>query len=105
MHHSVNEKRTNKRSVYTVTLEYSYAMVKDDSLSCVTGAGVSSNISSGGLGFYTDRMLKTGQDLKVFSKSMAENPVKAVVRWCQKISDDMFKVGLMFDPVPVHADT
>jgi hypothetical protein len=103
MQHKIKNTRSSKRSVYTVTLEYSYTVVKDGSLSCVSGAGVTSNISSGGLGFYADHMLKTGQDLKVFSKSMSENPVQAVVRWCQKISDDMFKIGLMFEPVPVQA--
>lgn len=105
MEHQINEKRTNKRAVYSVTVEYSYSFVKDGSLGCKTGAGITTNISSGGLGLYTDRMLKAGQDLKVFSKSMAESPKKAVVRWCKKISDDMFKVGLMFEPVPVQANS
>jgi hypothetical protein len=100
MQKELKNTRASKRAVYTVTLEYSYSSVKDGSLNCVTGAGVTSNISSGGLGFYSDNMLRTGQKLKVFSKSMSENPIKGVVRWCNKISDDMFKIGLMFDPVP-----
>lgn len=101
MQHEIKNTRASKRSVYTVTLSYSYTVVKDGSLNCVNGAGVTSNISSGGLGFYADSMLKAGQNLKVFSKSMSEDPIQAVVRWCKKISDDMFKIGLMFEPVPI----
>jgi hypothetical protein len=89
-------RRQQKRELFTITVEYSFSSFSRDSLNCETGSGITTNISPGGLGFYTDRLIRAGQDLKVFSSHLSTEPINAVVRWCDRISDNMYKVGMMF---------
>jgi hypothetical protein len=90
------EKRRDKRDLFTVTVEYSYPAAAEGENPRNSGAAITSNLSDHGLGFYTNHSLDQGQALTLFSRHLAKQPLPAEVRWCQQVSDNIFRVGLMF---------
>lgn len=90
------EKRNERREFLAVTVEYSLSFLENGALSCKTSEGITSNISKGGLSLYMNNPIGTGQDIKVFNNRIFEEPKIAFVRWCSKISDSIFKVGVKF---------
>jgi hypothetical protein len=91
-----SEKRGARRSALTVTFDYSYSFVEAGRLNCTTSQGVTTNISGGGMCFYTIAGVSMGQEMKVFNETLFESPKTAFVRWCSKISESIFKIGLQF---------
>ncbi len=92
------ENRTNERKFFTVTFDYTYKSVNDESgLECCNAKGVSSNISKGGLGFFTSMGLEAGQPITIYHDRIFDHPVSAEVRWCVKQSDSLFKIGVCFN--------
>ena len=78
-------------------MQYMLSEVSDsDLLKCKMGTGLTTNLSSGGVGFLTDREFSEGQSLTVFNDTLSPDPVCAEVRWCARHSKDLFKVGLAF---------
>lgn len=55
---------------------------------------LSNDLSRNGLGFHADKALGVGQSIKLYG--MSEKPVSAQVRWCKRVSDTLFRVGLLF---------
>ncbi len=94
--HARPEKRAEKRELFTVTLEYACTSVDDGRLSCFTSSGVSTNLSTSGMGFYTEGALKRGHDLTLYSSKISLVPVNAKVRWCSKLSESLYRVGVSF---------
>lgn len=91
------ERRDDPRKVFTVTMQFMVSELNDSELlECKRGTGITTNLSAGGLGFFTDRCFTEGQSLTVFSNQIAPEPVCAEVRWCSRHSEDLFKVGLAF---------
>lgn len=93
---SAAERRTNKRELFTVTLEYSYSELIDGKLDCTSGDAITRNISHNGLGLFCTHMLSKGQDIKIFSTKISDTPQSATVQWCAKLTNDMYKIGLIF---------
>lgn len=91
-----HEKRREKRDVFTVTIEYAYSSVTEGKLTRKTGAAVTSNLSKGGMSIYTNQVFNTGQNVTVYSRQIDDDPLNTMVRWCNQISDSIYKVGLMF---------
>ena len=97
---SYDEKRTDRRKVFTTTILYSMSLVENDRLHCLTNEALTTNISERGLGLYTGTQLKRGQDIKVYSRTLSDRPIFALVKWCSKVSDNIFKVGVEFWNLP-----
>lgn len=90
-------RRREKRGVFTATIEYSYIGEVGGEYQDVSGKGLTTNLSRRGLGFYTYLPFCKGQALTVLGRNISKRPIPATVRWCFKISDHIFKVGLMFN--------
>lgn len=90
------ERRREQRDVFTVTVEYSYADNADGRPLNQWAKGLTTNISSKGLGFYTYIPLAAGQSLNI-SGRLFRATVPATVRWCSKVSDHIYKIGLRFN--------
>lgn len=80
-----------------MTVEYAYTALNSGTLSCQVGAGLTTNISEGGLGFYTDHSLEAGQDLTLYSRQIGEQPLSAEVKWCTRLTASLYKVGVMLN--------
>ena len=94
---SLNQ-RADNREFFTVTFDYTFGSVNDETgLECNQAKGVSSNISKGGLGFFTSSDLEAGQPIILYHDKMFDRPQSAEVRWCVKQSDSLFKVGVCFN--------
>jgi hypothetical protein len=59
--------------------------------------GLAFDISSSGACIYTHQEFNEGDSIKVFSQKFGDRPIKATVRWCRKVDDALFKVGLAFN--------
>lgn len=89
--------RTETRETFTVTLRY--GICKPDSKPCsseIVNTALSSNISEGGIGFFTDRNLQKGQTLKVLSEHLSPDPLFGEVRWCARYGSSLYRIGLAF---------
>jgi hypothetical protein len=93
---TVFEKRQDKREVFTVTVEYAYSTVSNGRFARKTGAAVTTNLSKGGLGLYTNQLFNTGQNLTINGRQISDDPMNAMVRWCSRVSESIYKIGLMF---------
>ena len=92
-----SDKRTEVRKVFTVTIKYDLCESSSSKyLSELACTGLSTNLSTGGLGFFTDHKIAKGQHLMVFSDQLSHEPVYGEVRWCSRHSDYLFKVGMAF---------
>lgn len=61
-------------------------------------SGLVTNISSSGLCAYVQEILGSGEEVSVYSKNfVSKGPRVAHVKWCSKLTEDLFKVGLYFN--------
>lgn len=61
-------------------------------------SGLITNMSSLGLCAYVQELLSNGSEVSVYSKNFStKGPRVANVRWCNRLTDDLFKVGLYFN--------
>jgi hypothetical protein len=88
------ENRSERREFFSVTFEYSYMPVGNGKRRRCISPALTTNMSKKGLGIYTDRGLQEGQDIWVFCKHVRDSVFSAEVKWCRKISDALFRVGL-----------
>ncbi|GAB4389265.1 MAG: hypothetical protein Kow0025_13550 [Thermodesulfovibrionales bacterium] len=88
------ERRTEPRSLFTVTVKY--AFYKSAHLVYQTDLGLTTDMSRTGLGLYTNRAIDVGESLKLYSKRLSDKPVEAQVKWCARVSESLFRVGLSF---------
>ena len=90
--------RAEERKIFTVTFDFTFSALIDGSrLKCSTSKGVSSNISAGGLGFFTSQDFREGQPIIIYHKNIADTPISAEVRWSKKHSDSLYKIGVCFN--------
>jgi hypothetical protein len=59
-----------------------------------SGEGLSTNMSTSGMGIITSHALGSGQGLMVFSKRLGEVPRRAEVRWCVPQGVNLWRVGI-----------
>ncbi len=89
----MEEKRKEKREDL-VGGTISFAFTMDDSLD---NEGVTINISSSGVAFYTHREVAKGMGLRIKGAGMWNGVRYATVRWCEKVENGIYKIGLSFD--------
>ncbi|MEJ2183426.1 MAG: PilZ domain-containing protein [Nitrospirota bacterium] len=86
------DERSEKRDPFSVSMQFVYTF-RNGEHRRARAEGLTTDISDGGLGLYTDRPLKRGQVVKVYSSEMDEAPLRAEVRWCTKYSESLYRVG------------
>jgi len=61
-------------------------------------SGLVTNMSSSGLCAYVQETLCDGDEVSVYSKNFnTKGPRVARVKWCSKLTEDLYKVGLYFN--------
>ncbi len=55
------------------------------------------DISDSGLGFYSFRRLRAGQEITI-THGLEHTYRKCTVAWCKELGDDVFRAGLFFTP-------
>lgn len=59
--------------------------------------GLVTNISSSGLCAYVQEIFDNGSVVSVYSKNFSsKGPRVASIRWCTRITDDLYRIGLYF---------
>ena len=90
--------RTDPRKLFTVTFDYTFSTINDgNGLECSSNKGISSNLSVGGMGFFTSQDFKEGQPIIIYNKNISDSPISAEIRWCTKHSDGLYKIGVCFN--------
>jgi len=59
--------------------------------------GLAFDFSDNGACIYTQQHLSQSDTIKVLSDKFGDSPRKATVRWCKKLDENLFKVGLSFN--------
>ncbi len=89
------ERRRQRRDLITVPINYSYTYITDqDNIKSVSTSGITLNVSDSGMCFYTNVPLQEGKEINIFSKAIWENPKKGMVKWCRKITEELYRVGV-----------
>lgn len=91
MHYETNGNRKTWRSNFLGTVHYCISPCLDDNI--LLGAGV--DISNAGLCMFCSQPLREGQAV-IIKNPLPVSRDQAKVRWVQKYSKDLFKVGLEF---------
>lgn len=89
-------RRTELRSPFATAVNYAYAYTENDILRSTTSVGITTNVSTRGLSFYTAAPVKASQVVTLYNRQIFPEAVGAEARWCSQVSDSIFKVGLMF---------
>jgi hypothetical protein len=91
-----DQKRSEDRSVFTAAFEFRRNPGPEADRVQRSFSGVTANKSQGGLAFYSSISLRPGEELTVFCHQLQSAPLKAKVRWCSKLSSNLFKTGVRF---------
>jgi hypothetical protein len=58
--------------------------------------GLAFDLSIDGACIYTQQEYDENDSVKVFCKKFGDEPIKATIRWCKKVDERLFKIGLSF---------
>lgn len=83
---SLKRMKINLPVVYTYFGEYKFTVDN----------GTTADISDTGMGFYTDKPLRSGLTLDIKIPHLWDSPRTCVVRWNSMKSSDCFRVGVAF---------
>ena len=95
---ATHERRRGKRELTTVPMSYNVA-VTEGAQPEKTGAanGITLNTSGKGICFYTQICLEQDVPVNVTSKALWEQPRHGTVKWCGKITEELYRVGVSFE--------
>ena len=62
----------------------------------ITKHGTSFDVSAGGMGFYSEKPLEKGLELKVHAPNIWFSPKTCLVRWCSMKKYNLYRVGVSF---------
>jgi hypothetical protein len=88
----VRKDRAEKRNLFTVTVEYS--VPSNGKGDCSKGVGQTTNISKSGLALIMNCPVDEGQCIALYGSKLADGLLTAEVRWCSKLSEGIYRVGL-----------
>ncbi|MDA8162869.1 MAG: PilZ domain-containing protein [Desulfobacteraceae bacterium] len=92
-----HEKRREKRDLITVPMSYCLAAASGAQPQKERAAsGITLNISGEGICFYTQICLEEGVAVNISSRALRERPRHGTVRWCRKITEELYRVGVSF---------
>jgi diguanylate cyclase (GGDEF)-like protein len=107
---SNGDRRAEERRPFAATVDYAYNRAERGGLVSRNAVGVSLNLSGQGLGIYSHEPLGKSQAVTLFSGQLHPEPIPAEVKWCEQVSNRIYKVGLMFQrrlqeaPIPAEAE-
>lgn len=58
--------------------------------------GLAFDVSNDGACIYTQQQFATDDSIKLFCAKFGEEPRSAYVKWCRRIDENLFKVGVSF---------
>lgn len=93
---SNGDRRAEERRPFATTVDYAYNRAEHGNLVSRNAVGVTLNLSGQGLGIYSHEPLGKSQAVTVFSGQLHPEPIPAEVKWCEQVSNRIYKVGLMF---------
>jgi hypothetical protein len=91
-----SEHRRERRDPCGVKVDYILHAPDCDKRDCGPWSNVTVDISYSGMGLYTDRNFTEGEKLKIFLRHLSNDPVLAEVRWCNVVSDSLYRIGLRY---------
>lgn len=59
--------------------------------------GLAYDISTSGACIYTQQQFAEGETINVFCSKFGDAPIKSTVRWCKKVDERLYKVGVSFE--------
>lgn len=87
------DKRKEKRSVLKDSVLY---MHESHNIAKSAQNGLAFDISTSGACIYTQQEFKEDDTIKIFCSKFGDMPVQSSVRWCKKVDDRLFKIGVSF---------
>lgn len=91
-----NDRRTEKRDSCSVKVEYSIDSPECAHMDCGPWVNVTSDISYSGMGLYSEHAIRKGQKLNIFLKHLSGDPLTARARWCTRLNDELYRIGIMY---------
>ncbi len=87
----MKDRRANLRFEFQRNIEYSL----NSGSGKETFEGIITDISEAGIGLYVFKPLKVGQEITI-EKGISEYFKRGIVRWCNKMGDNVYRAGMMF---------
>lgn len=69
---------------------------ESESLTQSAQNGLAFDVSHDGACIYTQQEYREEDTIKVFCKQISDRPVTARVKWCKRMDENLFKIGLIF---------
>ena len=92
------ERRRGKRDLTTVPMSYNVTAASRTQPGKGGAAnGITLNISNSGICFYTQICLEEGISVDITSRALWEQPRHGTVKWCRKITEELYRVGVSFE--------
>lgn len=85
--------RTDKRTPVIGNIFYTHSFVDSNQLFL---EGVTANISLSGASIYTFNKIEVNVAIVLYGKVLGNVQKNAIVRWCEKVNNEIYKVGLSF---------
>jgi hypothetical protein len=92
-----SEKRSEKRDPCNVKIEFSIDSADCVNTDCGPWVNVTSDISFKGMGLYSKHPIRKDQKMKIFLNHVSSDPIRARARWCHKFSDELYRVGVLYE--------
>ncbi len=89
------DRRKDIRNTFITTVIYSVVNSEESLQPVEPQQGITLNVSESGACLYVFREVSEGQMVELFTSFISENCIRAVVRWVEKVTDNIYKVGLM----------
>lgn len=89
------DRRHGRRDTFITTVNYTVSTASDSLKKDTLKQAITINLSPTGVCLYVFNRVAEGQRLELFASFFSESCSTAVVRWVKKITDDIYKVGLM----------
>jgi hypothetical protein len=94
---SANDRRAEKRDTCSVKVEYCIDSSDCANMDCGPWVNVTSDLSYSGMGLYSAHPVRKGQKLKIFLNHISSDPITARAKWCIKLNDEIFRIGIIYE--------
>jgi c-di-GMP-binding flagellar brake protein YcgR len=90
------QRRKEHRDNCSVNVEYYLDSEDCERIDCGPWNNVTSDISYSGMCLYSNREITKGHRLKIYLRHVSKDPLVAQVRWCNRLSDNLFRMGVCY---------
>ncbi len=81
---------------YPVRLKIEYCVDIDENKDIGPRETFTTDISYRGMCIYSDRPIEKGQTIEIFLRHVYKKPIVAEVKWCIKLTNNLYKVGVQY---------